>query len=343
MRGAIVSVAVAIALFGGYACVGDDPTSTPAADASTTPPVDANPEPPRDASVDASPVPDASLVPDAADAANPCPLSKLGPNGRCEPVCGVRFTLGQDIATGAAAGPAVVSIDGVGESTYGLANDGSFMFFRSSYWFAKKNGAAYMVNEIPAADLSGIELPRAGQLTSDGLSVIFVRANNKLAWGDANVANGRVSNFRDGPFTDINPLLPAAPSYLSSPAISGDGLVLTYWITSSGNGNDGAWQSRRASKQVPFPQPKRLGGALADAKYAIEGLSYDGLTAFVFDNFTTRIFTRADTGDEFTTDLARSAIPAWRVNVADRCDRAVATRSPGGAQNQQIAEVVATP
>jgi hypothetical protein len=283
MRGAIVSVALGIALFGGYACVGDDPASSPAADASTTPPVDASTDPPRDASVDASPVPDASPV-DAADAADPCPLSKLGPNGRCEPVCGVRFTLGQDIAPGAAAGPSVVSVDGVGESTYGLANDGSFMFFRSGYWFAKKTGSSFMVTEIPAADLSGIELPRGGQLTSDGLSVVFVRANNKLAWGDANVANGRVSNFRDGPFTDLNPLLPAAPSYLSGPAISGDGLVLTYSITSSGNGNDGTWQSRRASKQVPFPQPKKLAGALADTKYGIDGLSYDGLTAFVTAN-----------------------------------------------------------
>ncbi|MBL0196347.1 MAG: hypothetical protein IPQ09_19400 [Myxococcales bacterium] len=63
----------------------------------------------------------------------------------------------------------------------------------------------------------------------------------------------------------------------------------------------------------------------------------------MFDAFTTRVFTRADAGDEFTTDLTRSAIPGWQVGVADRCDTLITTRSIGGSQNQQIATLLATP
>lgn len=120
--------------------------------------------------------------------------------------------------------------------------------------------------------------------------------------------------------------------------------MFVYSLTSSTN-SDGVYQSRRANKQTPFPQSKRLLGGLSNAATfpAIEGLSYDGLTAFVFEGFTNRVFTRDDTANEFATDLARSAIPAWRVNVANKCDTLIATRSPGGSTNQQVAEVLATP
>ena len=350
MKRIALSFVVGAGLFAFGACVGSDPTPA-SPDAAVTPQPDTS-TPLVDAATDTSqPSPDAEAG-TPVDAANPCPYSKVGTNGRCEPVCGVRFTLGQDIAPGAAPSPSVVSVDGQGESTYGLADDGTFMFFSSSrtgigaYAFARKSGAGYAVAEVPPADLASVEPGRAGQLLVDGRHALFVRANNTFAYGDADTTTGRITNLTDGPFSALNALMPApANGYVSSPAISGDGLVFVYSVTSSNIGLDGIYQSRRATPQVPFPQSKKLVGGLTDiTKYAaIEGLSYDGLTAFVFEGFTTRVFTRADTSDEFTTDLARSAIPAWRVNVASKCDTLVATRSPGGSQNQQVAQVVATP
>jgi hypothetical protein len=137
--------------------------------------------------------------------------------------------------------------------------------------------------------------------------------------------------------------LPAKAS-LRYPVLSSDQRTLYFRILHPGDepglsgALDGMYLAERSAVGAPFERWQRLPGHGRKYGY-VTGVSADGLSLFVADEYSTRVLVRAST-DAIFNPPGNTLLPAklycWRAVPIDDCRRIITTISPGGCHAEDI-------
>ncbi|MBK7076339.1 MAG: serine/threonine protein kinase [Myxococcales bacterium] len=128
------------------------------------------------------------------------------------------------------------------------------------------------------------------------------------------------------------------------PVLSADGRTLYFYLHHAGGQPgypgplDGMYQADRDDVTVPFHDWARIPGGAHGYDY-VTGVSSDGLSLFLAEEYSTRVLVRASTTDDFAgprDNLLPIQLDGWRAVPVDGCRRIYTTISRGGCHNEDI-------
>jgi hypothetical protein len=181
-------------------------------------------------------------------------------------------------------------------------------------------------------------------ITADGLTLIGRNAASTEFQALTRSARGKVdfSAPDPAPFKEIADQCVAlgGNARVTAPVISADGLQFLYTITDADDAaQSGIYSAERASTSVAFAAGTKLGPPVSDHLYA-SALSSDRLAIFVFDNFSSRVYTRMSTTGAWVNPSAPApapTIPGWEHKPLADCSTLISMGGEvGGCQNEDI-------
>jgi hypothetical protein len=275
---------------------------------------------------------------DDGGAAAGCLYSTTEADGTCAAVCGSTFAVGSPVSQiGTAPGSVPYGLSQDGDVL--VARDGSACGLPKSIQLAQRAAAGYTVYDLTADPNLTTVLPSDMYLGIDGNMMVFTKSDSSGFLTGAR-DGGSVGPLSEGPFDWIDPMssTPLSPgSYrtVCCPVLSGDQLTFTFNVT--GPDSQGIYQTRRATVADRFPPATMLPGDI-NAYEAIDGLSYDGRTAFVRSGATTLVFTRDRATDDFVLSSA-PPLAAERVRAAGSCGTLIGMDPSSMCQDGDIIDV----
>jgi hypothetical protein len=193
-------------------------------------------------------------------------------------------------------------------------------------------------------------LEGAATLAPDGRSIIirtpdakrFVRL--RLGADDAIVAvdDTELANLTEPLSGDM---------FVASPVLSADERTIYFNIRDYDHAGadpgpmNGSYESVRADTASPFPRAARMRGRVKSYDY-VTGVSSDGRTLFMTEEYTSRVLMRSSTTEVFG-DPGPTLIPpkfyGWRAVPIEHCARVLSTDTPGGCAAEDIVYIEALP
>jgi hypothetical protein len=189
-------------------------------------------------------------------------------------------------------------------------------------YFPRDMSAWWSTNAVGWAALSG-----------DGLTIVVNVAQN---YGEAHRPALQAVNFgaiSTTAYTAINNFLGGSAAVLNGHVISTSGFEFFYSITGLGAGMDGVYRATRSATTSAFSAGTRM-TAIAPTYDSIAGISSDGLTLFMNQQYSGSIFTRNSTSAEFTNPNG-TALAGWHHKPGPGCTL-FATNTSGGCSAQDI-------
>jgi hypothetical protein len=193
------------------------------------------------------------------------------------------------------------------------------------------------------ATLSGLGLKIAAEsyaFASDGKTLIACTSDSKKLVSVTRSGAGKTDfgQLSATDFAAINATIANNAGTVRAPVISADGLELLFTINNVGAGTDGTYSAVRASTAQPFPAGTLLPAPAGTNEFAV-GISSDRLTLFMFNSFSSVVYTRKSTNGLWINPNAPAAAPSiggWEHKPLADCAHLIGMSSPGGCANEDI-------
>jgi predicted Ser/Thr protein kinase len=270
-----------------------------------------------------------------------CPYSAC--TDRCLSVCNASgFALAGDVPG--------LDVDGREEALAGVSLDGETMLYLAGkrcnvdhLFLARHRGATYESIDLTAQfDRSRVAIfEGCCTLSPDARSIVATSADHKRF-----VRMPLVGDAIGAP-DDVELAMLAPPGVadrmtVGFPVLSADERTLYYHVYDNVSDDlddiGGNYAVTRADTGQPFTSPHRLKGSARRYDY-ISGVSSDGLTMFLAQDFDTSVLVRSSTSEDFGP-LGANTPPrrmyGWRVMPLRDCRRVVTTSTPGGCEAEKI-------
>lgn len=181
-------------------------------------------------------------------------------------------------------------------------------------------------------------------ITADGLTLIGRNATNTGFLALTRSARGMI-DFGTPDTTRFQAIADqlvtlGASARVTAPVLSADGSEFLYTVTDAADAaHNGIYSAARSVTPGVFAAGTKLGPPISDYLYA-SALSSDRLAIFVFDNFSTRVFTRMSTRGAWVNPNAPAPAPTisgWEHKPLADCSKLLSMGGEtGGCQNEDI-------
>ena len=278
-----------------------------------------------------------------------CPYSACV-DGTCVSQCDARaFRIG-------AAVPGV-SLPGRQEALLGASADGATILYLAGkrcaidrLHLARRRGTAYESTDITdALDRSRVAFfDGCCTVAPDGGSIVFPTPDGST-FVRARLTGTAITSYDDADFGVMLPD-PQPGRTVRHPVISHDGRTLYYRVhdrvehRALAGRFEAAYETTRRDLRTRFTAGERMQPGVTHYDH-VSGISSDGLSLFMNDEFTTRVLVRATTSEPFggvtaPRSIAGLADPAalwgWRAVPVAGCDRVLTTITPGGCATEDV-------
>jgi predicted Ser/Thr protein kinase len=274
-----------------------------------------------------------------------CPLSAC--DDRCLSECdAAAFVLGEPL-------PGISQPDRQ-EALHGASVSGDVVLYLSGQgctldrlFIARARGDTFEETDLTdQLDRSQVDLfEGCCTLSPDGQGIILTTPER-----DAFV-EARLEGDRLLPPTPLLLLALPTDANVGLPVLSADRRTLYFYLHHAGDQPgypgvlDGMYQADRDDVTAPFQRWARIPGGAYGYDY-VTGVSADGLSLFLAEEYSTRVLVRASTSDHFTgprDNLLPIQLDGWRAVPVDGCGRIYTTISRGGCHNEDITVLEGSP